>query len=341
MTFLSDYGALIDLEEKALAEVDECYVFTGYASVFNNVDHGNDVMVPGAFSKSLRDHGLPLLLYQHDMKEIVGAIVDAKEDKKGLWVKGELPKDDDFVRGRLVPQLKRRGLKGMSIGYKVQDSARRKEDGARLLKQVRLYETSFVSLAMNDKATVETIKGLVPFLDCPIDLDATAWDAKATFEALKAKHGDSVEDLRASFLYADPDTSADAWDLRLLIAGVDGKANHLALKKAAAVVFGAGDVLPQGAEAAVKGNLDAYFQRLNLESPSKTYSVAEYEAQSEIEREARLRGFGVSRSLVKRLLSGQRDADRDPTLREAGSPTEDAQKLLAALADFASSVRKR
>ena len=41
--------------------------------------------MPGAFAKSLRDHGLPLILFQHKMDEApVGMCVDAKEDKRGL-----------------------------------------------------------------------------------------------------------------------------------------------------------------------------------------------------------------------------------------------------------------
>lgn len=343
---LTTHGSMVELEEKALAESDDCYIFTGYASVFNNVDQGGDVMMPGAFKKSLEKHGLPLLLYQHEMKEIVGAVVDAKEDKKGLWVKGELPKDDDFVRGRLVPQLKRRALKGMSIGYKAQDTERRKSDNARLLKQVRLFEASFVSLPMNELATVETIKGLVQFADLQIDRDAKSWDAEATMKRLKEKLGDSDE-FKSAFLYFDDEKGAD---LRMLIADVDDnacmRANHLALMKASAVLYGAskGDILPEGAEEAVKSHLDRYFQRLNLESPSKSLSVAEFEALSEGEREARLRGLGVSRQLAKKLLSpnGQRDADRKDAPRDAGLP-EDARGLLNALAaigDIAAAIKR-
>jgi hypothetical protein len=49
----------------------------------------------------------------------------------------------------------------MSIGYRTLESEKRKEDGARRLKRIRLYEFSFVSrLPMNLKAGVETIKNL-------------------------------------------------------------------------------------------------------------------------------------------------------------------------------------
>jgi hypothetical protein len=104
-----DHGAVVALEHKSLRENDDCWTFTGYASIFGTTDLGGDVVVPGAFAKSLREHGMPLLRFQHRMDDApLGAIVEAREDRRGLWVKGELPKDDDFVRGRLLPQLRPR-----------------------------------------------------------------------------------------------------------------------------------------------------------------------------------------------------------------------------------------
>jgi phage head maturation protease len=58
--------------------------------------------MPGAFAKSLREHG-PLILFQHKTDDApVGVCVDAREDKRGLWVKAELPKDDVFVAPKLL-----------------------------------------------------------------------------------------------------------------------------------------------------------------------------------------------------------------------------------------------
>ena len=78
--------------------------------------------------------------WQHKADDVpVGTCIDAREDRRGLWVKTELPRDDQFVASRLIPQLKRKGLRGMSIGYRTIDSERRK-DSVRLLKEVRLFE---------------------------------------------------------------------------------------------------------------------------------------------------------------------------------------------------------
>ena len=90
----------------------------------------------------------------------LGIVVDAKEHKRGLWIKAELPKDDTFVAGRVVPQLKRRGLKGMSIGYKILEREQRGD--TRYLKQIRLFEVSVVNTPMNPLAAVESVKGFDP-----------------------------------------------------------------------------------------------------------------------------------------------------------------------------------
>jgi HK97 family phage prohead protease len=160
-TLETKFGQTIALDEKALSEDDQVWRFTGYASIFGSKDLGNDVVVEGAFAKSLREHGMPLLLFQHKTDECpVGVVTEAREDRRGLHIKGELPKDDAFCRDRLVPQLKRRGLKGMSIGYRALETEKRKSDGARLLKQIRLFECSFVSMPMHPEASVATIKTL-------------------------------------------------------------------------------------------------------------------------------------------------------------------------------------
>lgn len=342
----TDIGSMIELEEKAISETDDCWTFTGYAAVFNNIDRGNDIIVPGAFAKSLRENGMPLLCYQHDLKEVVGTVVDAKEDKRGLWIKGELPKDDDFVRGRLVPQLKRRGIRGMSIGYKAVEKERRKSDGVRLLKQIRLYEASFVSLPMNPEAGVDTIKGIVPFQDLPI-ADPASWDADAAMQRIEAKFaaGD-IEDMRRAFLFWDEE--ADKPEGKYLIADVDDKgclvANRVALFKAVAALQGSrksGDDLPEGAEDAIKHHLERYYQRLDLESPFKSFSKSEFESLDWGEREARLRHLGISRSLakdlvegLKRATQGQRDADRKSVQQAPAGLSEEATTLLTALSEI-------
>lgn len=158
-----NFGHLIDLEEKALTENEDSFRFTGHAAVFSNRDLGGDVIQPGAFKKSLADHGLPLLLFNHKMDDLpIGVIEHAEEDRKGLLVEGELPKDDPVARrvGIMLKARKsgHRALKGMSIGYKAEKQDRK--DGTRYISQIRLWEASFVNIAMNPLASVNDIKSL-------------------------------------------------------------------------------------------------------------------------------------------------------------------------------------
>lgn len=337
-----DYGALVDIEEKAITDDRDVWTITGYGSVFNNTDLGNDVVVPGAFKSSLEKHGLPLLLFNHKMDDApIGTITEAKEDNRGLWFKAELPKDDAFVSGRIIPQLKRRGLRGTSIGYKATQKETRRSDGARLLKQVRLFEISVVNMPMNPLASVENVKGLVPFADLFIDRNVKQWDAGAVLKRFEEKAVD-IETMRQAFLFADGDDPKQ-WNPALLIADIDDKnrlaTNPIALYKSAALIVGArgGVELPEDAETAVKETLERYYSKLNLESPFKSLSSDEYDDLDTVELEARLKGLGISRKLAK-TLTDLRDADRKSGQRK--SAPEGLNALAAVLLEAAAAIKQ-
>jgi HK97 family phage prohead protease len=156
-----DHGETIPLidtiESKAIREDDDCFIISGYASTFGgDPDRAGDIVMPGAFKKSLEADGLPQFLWNHNQTECpIGAIVDCHENKRGLWFKGILPRDDQFVRGRVIPQLRMKGLKGVSIGYKVVEKEQRRD--ARYLKQIKLYEISLTSMPANPLAEVEFV----------------------------------------------------------------------------------------------------------------------------------------------------------------------------------------
>lgn len=154
-----EFGSLVDLEEKALVESDEVVTITGYASTFGNEDLGGDIVVKGAFTESLQKRGMPLLLFQHKMEDApLGPVIEAKEDARGLWFKAELPKDDSFNKGRVIPQLKRKGLKGVSIGFRVKAGGAQRRNGVRYIEKADLFEISLVNMPMNPQAAVETVK---------------------------------------------------------------------------------------------------------------------------------------------------------------------------------------
>lgn len=335
MTVRIEKGFTIDLEEKAISDGDDVITLEGYASTFGNVDNGGDVVCAGAFKKSLDTIGLPMLLWQHKMDEPpIGNVLDAKEDAKGLWFKAEIPKDqsDPLIR-RIGSGLKRRAIKSMSIGYKTARSERRKQDNARMLRELKLYEISIVNLPMNPEASIDRVKGMVAWQDLRIDREASTWNAEAALARLQAKFGND-DDLRRAFLFAEGD-DVKAWDPRLMIADIDADGelivNRVACFKAAAALMDDRSPIDISEEAkeAVVSHIERYYGELNLDSPFKSFASSEFDCLGVREREARLAGLGCSKSLAKRIASGQWDADR--TSRREDAKPEGAKELLDAL----------
>lgn len=153
---------LYDFEVKVL---DEPGRFEGYASTFENVDRQGDVMLPGAFTATLRENkGRVPILYGHLQSRVVGFGVDATEDSKGLKVVGEFTLDSDD--GRNVYAIAKHAAKlgsklGLSIGYGIRKdgAAWNEATGVRELKAVNLYEWSIAAVPANPRATIGRVKG--------------------------------------------------------------------------------------------------------------------------------------------------------------------------------------
>lgn len=142
-----------DLKEFKVDE--EYFFFKGYASTFGNVDLGKDVVVKGAFKATLAKKK-PKLCYQHRMSEPLGVIDKAYEDEFGLYVEGRMPRDNQQCKD-VASLLKIGAIDSFSIGYSAKDVEMR-TDGVRLLKELELWEVSFVTVPMNPKAKVTDVK---------------------------------------------------------------------------------------------------------------------------------------------------------------------------------------
>jgi HK97 family phage prohead protease len=133
--------------------------FEGHGSIFGNLDLGGDIVLPGAFKRSLARHTsagtLPQMFWMHKPDQVPGRWLEMEEDSKGLYVRGELA--DTTLGNDMHKLLKMKAVRGQSIGYSPVDVDYDK-DGNRLLKEVDLWEVSLVSLAMNPLATVEAVK---------------------------------------------------------------------------------------------------------------------------------------------------------------------------------------
>lgn len=166
-------GPPLEIDIKSVAEDG---TFTGYASVFNVKDRGRDILLPGAFRKSLQTYPASKvkMLLQHDTSEPVGIWLKFEEDAKGLKATGRLILET--VKGRETYELMKAGAyDSLSIGYRtIRDEMDRKQ-GARLLHEVELREVSIVTFPMNEAATVSTVKAEpVDFRDLVAAINRTA-----------------------------------------------------------------------------------------------------------------------------------------------------------------------
>jgi hypothetical protein len=152
----------VSFEVKTTEEDEQQGMFSGYGSIFNNKDLGNDVVMKGAFAQSIGRKGAKAvkLLYQHKQDEPIGVFDEIIEDNRGLKVKGRLAMGTQ--RGREVYELMKMGaIDGLSIGYRVEPKGYEYDEKRkrRYLKSVDLMEISAVTFPMNPRARIQAVKG--------------------------------------------------------------------------------------------------------------------------------------------------------------------------------------
>lgn len=140
--------------------------FTGYAAVFNNVDLGRDVILPGAFSnvKTTRDGQVRIAMH-HNLNQLAGK-AKFEQDDYGLFVEGQLALGVGYVRDAY--ELMKAGvLDGLSVGFDIPYGGASWEDRdgdyVRIIKEAELWEFSLVPFGMNPAALVDSVKSIRDF----------------------------------------------------------------------------------------------------------------------------------------------------------------------------------
>ncbi len=137
--------------------------FRGYASLFHFPDKGNDIILPGAFAKSLKRRGAKgiRMLYQHNPSEPIGVWKALMEDGRGLAVEGRLLLN--IARAKDVHALVEAGaLDGLSIGFHVVRASRERATGRRIVREVDLIEISIVTFPMQTQARMRPAAASLP-----------------------------------------------------------------------------------------------------------------------------------------------------------------------------------
>ena len=136
--------------------------FSGYGSVFNVVDSWDDIVAPGAFTKSLQSlaskgRSVPIL-WQHDTENPIGVWSGLKEDSVGLFGDGALWLDDAPSAKLAYKGMQSRAITGLSIGYITRSANFDENTGVRTLNELELIEISVVTNPANDEARITNFK---------------------------------------------------------------------------------------------------------------------------------------------------------------------------------------
>lgn len=156
----------------------------GLASTFGNIDLYGDVIVPGAFKKTLQEKGAGKVkfLYQHNAYEPIGFIKSLTESEDGLemeaiFLKGVQRAEESYLLAKAG------ALDSFSIGFRTIKSTKG-EDNLRYISEIDLWEVSLVTFPANPKALVDGVKAsqAQEFIEDKLGLSAD--EAKRALEIL-------------------------------------------------------------------------------------------------------------------------------------------------------------
>jgi HK97 family phage prohead protease len=189
----------------------------GYAATFGNVDLQGDMILKGAFKRTL-DHwasakGRIPLVDGHmaaDTERLLGSVASAKEDAVGLRFRAvfsEVQRAQDARRKAIEGHLT-----GVSIGWLpdpgVPDAITFQEGSqgiVRVLKAIRLLEISLTPIPANPEATLTAAKTAIGPHSTGTT-DSGRWDAAANERRLP----NSAAALRAAHAWREPGADPDA-----------------------------------------------------------------------------------------------------------------------------------
>jgi HK97 family phage prohead protease len=149
--------------------------FSGYGSVFGVEDSYMDIVMPGAFAESLKARK-PAMLWQHNPDQPIGVWTEAREDKTGLYLEGQLAMKTQ-AGAEAYELMKMGALDGLSIGFSTKVAEYDDKTSIRRLLQVKLWEVSPVTFPANEEARIENVKAV------------TIGDAAAMGHAIGKLHG--------------------------------------------------------------------------------------------------------------------------------------------------------
>jgi HK97 family phage prohead protease len=137
-------------------------IVTGYFSAFGNVDSDGDIMMPGAFKRSIQDWGPEAKgrvkhLMNHDPSKPLGKIMELKEDNYGLYYRSKIGSHklgQDFIK-----MVESDLIKEHSIGFRI--LREQKNADANEIHEVMLFEgSSLTAWGANEATPIVNMKSI-------------------------------------------------------------------------------------------------------------------------------------------------------------------------------------
>ena len=140
-----------------------------YLSKFDVMDSDNDIIVKGAFQKSIKERGIDAqsnrkiaFLRHHDWQHQIGKFTTIEEDSKGLFAVGKLgtsTKGEDALRDYDEGIINEHsiGFQYIKEGMEWQEDVSMTKGGYHLIKEVKLFEGSAVTFGANEHCDVLSV----------------------------------------------------------------------------------------------------------------------------------------------------------------------------------------
>lgn len=314
-------------------QINEEGTFWGHGAVFNIKDEYDDIVEPGAFTKTLLENPHAPILWQHNPNEPIGIPVSVVENDRGVDLEGQLNLDVERAR-EAHSNLKKGITRGLSYGY---DAIKTTWEGPiRRIKELRLWEWSVVTFPAQPHALVVAVKSVVPYQDLPLAEVNLAWDANAAVNRVRSwAGGPNKEEVdwgkyQKAFLWYDSKDIENFGAYKLPIADVvDGALTAIprGIFAAAAAIQGArgGVAIPDADVLKVKAHIAKYYKKLDRTPPWESETAGLELGLYSI--------IGASQFKVGRVLSAsnrtlvQQAIEALQALLEAAEPsTDDTQK---------------
>lgn len=135
-------------------------IVTGYLSDFDTKDYDNDIIVKGAYNKSINERKDAIFfLNQHNWSQPHGKFNLLQEDSKGLYFESQPLINTTYSQDTL--KLYEAGIiKEHSVGFITIKDEFSQKDNARIIKEIKLLEGSNVTLGANPNTPFTGFKSM-------------------------------------------------------------------------------------------------------------------------------------------------------------------------------------